>query len=235
MVSPISSSFPLSAFCRHHGLERQRPRSCLDGQGAATPVRLSCPARLLAMSWSQIQFDCQDGTFQLLQRLAASPLVRRNLPNTAAIMAQYFKFRHHPGEDIATFLVRETLARSSLRPSVALLRSKRASARTSKTSASHLSSRRVNGGTVGTIGTMRFLNVMEILLKLMHQQNLPEMIHPVKEVIKRVLLPNQFEHELLLGPHHRMQHQHQADQRPQRLCQPCQQHGRTGLVSMSPC
>ena len=72
-------------------------------------ARLSGPARLLAMYWSQIQLDCQDGTLRLLQRLAASPLVRRNLPNTAAIMAQYFKFRRHHGEDIATFLVRETL------------------------------------------------------------------------------------------------------------------------------
>ncbi|CAE7746975.1 unnamed protein product, partial [Symbiodinium necroappetens] len=45
----------------------------------------------------------------LLQRLAASPLVRRSLPNAAAICQQYFSFKRQPQESIGNFLVRETL------------------------------------------------------------------------------------------------------------------------------
>ena len=71
--------------------------------------RLSGPARLLAMSWSRMAFDSGDGVRLLLQRLAASPLVRRTLPNTAAICQQYFSFRRNPNESIGNFLVRETL------------------------------------------------------------------------------------------------------------------------------
>ena len=71
--------------------------------------KLSGPARLLAMSWNRNEFDSQDGTLRLLQKLAASPLVRRTLPNTAAIMQQYLGFRRRPGENMSTFLVRETL------------------------------------------------------------------------------------------------------------------------------
>ena len=73
--------------------------------------RLSGPARLLAMSWSvsKATFDDPDVTRLLLQRLASSPLVRKTLPNAAAICQQYFSFRRSPQESIGNFLVRETL------------------------------------------------------------------------------------------------------------------------------
>ncbi|CAE7771249.1 unnamed protein product [Symbiodinium sp. CCMP2592] len=71
--------------------------------------RLTGPARLLAMSWSRMSLDSEEGTKVLLQRLAASPLVRRSLPNAAAICQQYFSFRRNPAESIGNFLVRETL------------------------------------------------------------------------------------------------------------------------------
>ena len=72
-------------------------------------TRLSGPARLLAMSWSKVEFDSPSGTKLLLQRLASSPLERRSLPNAADICQQYFSFRRQPGESIGNFLVRETL------------------------------------------------------------------------------------------------------------------------------
>ena len=71
--------------------------------------RLTGLARLLAMSWSRLSLDSEEGTKILLQRLAASPLVRRSLPNAAAICQQYFSFRRNPSESIGNFLVRETL------------------------------------------------------------------------------------------------------------------------------
>ena len=71
--------------------------------------RLSGSARLLAMSWHQRDFDGPEGVNLLLQRLSASPLVRRSLPNAAAIMSEYFSFRRRPGEGISQFLVRESL------------------------------------------------------------------------------------------------------------------------------
>ena len=71
--------------------------------------KLSGPARLLAMSWNRQEFDSVNGTLILLRKLAASPLVRRTLPNTAAVMQQYLGFRRKPGEPMSTFLVRETL------------------------------------------------------------------------------------------------------------------------------
>ena len=71
--------------------------------------RLSGAARLLAMSWPQQEFDDEQGVLTYMWKLAGSPLVRRSLPNAAAIMAQYFGFKRHPGEQITTFLVRETL------------------------------------------------------------------------------------------------------------------------------
>ena len=71
--------------------------------------RLSGPARLLAVSWSKVGFDSADGVKIFLQRLAASPLVRRSLPNAAAICQQYFGFKRLQGESIQTFLMRETL------------------------------------------------------------------------------------------------------------------------------
>ena len=71
--------------------------------------RLTGPARLLAMSWQQAVFDVEDGTTKLLQKLASSPLVRRSLPNAAAICQQYFSFKRGHHEGIGNFLVRETL------------------------------------------------------------------------------------------------------------------------------
>ena len=61
------------------------------------------------MSWNRSEFDTADGTLLLLRRLASSPLVRKTLPNTAAIMQQYLGFKRKPAENMATFLVRETL------------------------------------------------------------------------------------------------------------------------------
>ena len=71
--------------------------------------RLTGPARLLAMSWSRMLVDRHDGTKILLRKLAASPLVRKSLPNAAAICQQYFAFRRSHQESIGNFLVRETL------------------------------------------------------------------------------------------------------------------------------
>eukprot|EP00438_Fugacium_kawagutii_P021819 Skav230869 [mRNA] locus=scaffold1335:307503:315465:- [translate_table: standard] len=71
--------------------------------------KLQGPARLLAMSWNRGEFDSPSGTLTLLKKLSASPLVRKTLPNTAAIMQQYLSFRRRQGESMATFLVRETL------------------------------------------------------------------------------------------------------------------------------
>ncbi len=71
--------------------------------------RLSGSARLLAMSWSQREFEGEEGVALLLRRFAASPLVRRSLPNAAAIMSEYFSFKRKLGEGISQFLVRETL------------------------------------------------------------------------------------------------------------------------------
>ena len=73
--------------------------------------RLTGPARLLAMSWSQTGFDANDGTLKLLRRLAQSPLVRKSLPNAAAICQQYFSFKRTQGQTIGNFLVRESLVR----------------------------------------------------------------------------------------------------------------------------
>ena len=71
--------------------------------------KLTGSARLLAMSWNRAEFDNVNGTLMLLRKLAASPLVRRTLPNTAAIMQQYLGFKRRSGETMANFLVRETL------------------------------------------------------------------------------------------------------------------------------
>ena len=71
--------------------------------------RLTGSARLLAMSWSQREFEGERGVALLLQRLSASPLVRRSLPTAAAIMSEYFGFKRRPQEHIGAFLVRETL------------------------------------------------------------------------------------------------------------------------------
>ena len=77
--------------------------------GAQLLSRLSGPARLLAMSWSTLVLDSRDGVRVLLTRLASSPLVRKSLPNAAAICQQYFSFKRNQAETIGNFLVRETL------------------------------------------------------------------------------------------------------------------------------
>ena len=53
--------------------------------------RLKGSARLLAMSWTTMEFDHTHGVRDLLQRLAASPLVRQTLPNAATTCQQYFQ------------------------------------------------------------------------------------------------------------------------------------------------
>ncbi|CAE7821609.1 GIP [Symbiodinium sp. CCMP2592] len=77
--------------------------------GAQLLGRLTGPARLLAMSWSTLVLDSKDGVRVLLTRLATSPLVRKSLPNAAAICQQYFSFKRNQMETIGNFLVRETL------------------------------------------------------------------------------------------------------------------------------
>ena len=72
-------------------------------------AKLTGPARLLAMGWSQQDFQGVDAINQYLKKLSKSPLVRRKLPNTAAVMQQYFGFRREPAETIPHFLVRESL------------------------------------------------------------------------------------------------------------------------------
>ena len=61
------------------------------------------------MGWSQQDFQGVDAINQYLKKLSKSPLVRRKLPNTAAVMQQYFGFRREPAETIPHFLVRESL------------------------------------------------------------------------------------------------------------------------------
>ena len=56
-----------------------------------------------------MDFDNKDGTKELLRRLAASPLVRRSVPNAVAICQQYFAFKGYPNEPMHAFLVRESL------------------------------------------------------------------------------------------------------------------------------
>ena len=56
-------------------------------------AKLTGPARLLAMSWNQADFTGKQGVAMLLKKLSASPLVRKNLPNTQAIMNQYFNYK----------------------------------------------------------------------------------------------------------------------------------------------
>ena len=84
--------------------KRRYSATCLMG-------RLTGPARLLAMSWPQQSVDAADGA---LRRLAQSALVRKSLPNAAAICQQYSAFKRNPGESIGNFLVRETLVHEEL-------------------------------------------------------------------------------------------------------------------------
>ncbi|CAK9107021.1 unnamed protein product [Durusdinium trenchii] len=61
------------------------------------------------MSWSDMSLDDYGGTKVLLQRLAASPLVRQSIPNASAICNQYFSFARKAHEPMTQFLVREAL------------------------------------------------------------------------------------------------------------------------------
>ncbi|CAE7260736.1 unnamed protein product [Symbiodinium sp. CCMP2592] len=87
--------------------------------------KLTGSARLLAMSWPQAEFDSEQGVLIFLRRLAQSPLVRRSLPNAAAIMTQYFQFKRMPGEPITNFLVRETLGFEEFQEALLRLREER--------------------------------------------------------------------------------------------------------------
>ena len=87
--------------------------------------RLTGAAGLLAMSWPQAEFDDDLGVLTYLRKLAQSPLVRRSLPNAAAIMSQYFQFRRNPGETITTFLVHEALGFEEFTEALARLREER--------------------------------------------------------------------------------------------------------------
>ena len=88
-------------------------------------ARLTGSARLLAMSWTQAEFDDDRGVLVYLQKLAKSPLVRRSLPNAAATMSQYLGFRRLPQETIASFLVRETLSYEEFQEALIRLREER--------------------------------------------------------------------------------------------------------------
>ena len=83
--------------------------------------KLRGPARLLAMSWTTMEFDHTNGVKELLQRLANSPLVRQTLPNAAATCQQYFNFRRDYNEPMNNFLVREALGYSEFVEALLLL------------------------------------------------------------------------------------------------------------------
>ena len=77
--------------------------------GARLVARLTGPARLLAMSWSLEELSGTHGVQNLLNKLEQSPLVRKQLPNTAAVLQQYFNYRRQGHENINAYLVRESL------------------------------------------------------------------------------------------------------------------------------
>ena len=85
--------------------------------GAQLLSRLTGPARLLAMSWSTLVLDDKEGVKVLLQKLASSPLVRKSLPNAAAICQQYFSFRRNPSETGISSFGRRWSTRNLWRPS----------------------------------------------------------------------------------------------------------------------
>ncbi|CAK8992066.1 Novobiocin biosynthesis protein H [Durusdinium trenchii] len=64
---------------------------------------------LLAMSWSLEELSGTHGVQNLLSKLEQSPLVRKQLPNTAAVLQQYFNYRRQGHENINAYLVRESL------------------------------------------------------------------------------------------------------------------------------
>ena len=61
------------------------------------------------MSWNRLDIAGPKGVQVMLRKLEESPLVRKKLPNTAAVAQQYFNYRRNPGESISSYLVRETL------------------------------------------------------------------------------------------------------------------------------
>ena len=69
--------------------------------------KLTGAALGLAMTWQARDFDKESGVLLFLKRLAASPLVRRALPDAFAVLSRYFTFKRQPGEGISNFLVRE--------------------------------------------------------------------------------------------------------------------------------
>ena len=77
--------------------------------GARLVARLTGPARLLAMSWSLEELSGTHGARNLLSKLEQSPLVRKQLPNTAAVLQQYFNYRRQGHENINAYLARESL------------------------------------------------------------------------------------------------------------------------------
>ena len=88
--------------------------------------QLTGSARLLAMSWNQGEFDQEKGVLVFLQKLAKSPLVRKTIPNAAAIMTQYFGFKRFKGEPISSFLVRELLGFEEFSEALLTLKEERA-------------------------------------------------------------------------------------------------------------
>ena len=94
--------------------------------------KLTGTARLLAMSWSQAEFDTEDGVTKYLRKLAQSPLVRRSMPNAAAIMSQYFSFKRYNNEKVADFLVRETLGFEEFQEALIRLKQERSGVDPSK-------------------------------------------------------------------------------------------------------
>ena len=61
------------------------------------------------MSWSLEELSGTHGVQNLLNKLEQSPLVRKQLPNTAAVLQQYFNYRRQGHENINAYLVRESL------------------------------------------------------------------------------------------------------------------------------
>ena len=80
--------------------------------------KLTGPARLLAMSWSKSDIAGPQGVQVMLRKLEQSPLVRKKLPNTAAVMQQYFNYRRNPlvSRSVPTWCARLSSMRSSSRP-----------------------------------------------------------------------------------------------------------------------
>lgn len=74
------------------GTKKASRRNFTSFFGPEIDFQVDWPGSLLAMSWSQEDFKGTQGVRLLLQRLAASPLVRKNLPNTSAVLNQYFNY-----------------------------------------------------------------------------------------------------------------------------------------------